>query len=470
MTKNLLLLAGVLLCNFASAQQKDTTKVKVRRFREYNRTLQVSLLPGISTNGIASGDYYNKFSLNLLGGASAGTTFFELGLLTNTNFKRSNGIQIGGLANLIGTNAFLNLNVSEERALINNDFECNFTGIQVGGIMNYVLDYTKGIQVAGLLNVVGRDFSGVQIAGIGNSSGGTSLGVHIAGVYNLVHESIGGIQVSTVFNYTGEELSGTQIALINKSRVMSGRRSTPPTTRRSLQVGLLNFSKEMHGTQIGLINFSRDMRGKQIGLINFFNRAGTKEPVRNGTPIGLINIGSYGSYLRLYYNELFTFNAEYTSGNCMNCTYTQSTMPYWDFNQQMNQNVVIFGYDRWRETWGFGYGFQKLLYSKNSMNPKDPENRKRMITYGARFIHLNRSLSLDKTFNILTRLNFDFGKFKWGKKYKSYYWFVGASINYYVYDDDGEEGFDVRSITLYEGTLSEYKTMLWPGYNVGLHF
>lgn len=35
------------------------------------------------------------------------------------------------------------------------------------------------------------------------------------------------------------------------------------------------------------------------------------------------------------------------------------------------------GYDPIQETWGFGYGFQKILYNKSSMLPTDGNNRKK---------------------------------------------------------------------------------------------
>jgi hypothetical protein len=450
------------------AQQDSTARPK-RRFREFNRTFQVSLLPGISTNGVASGDFYNKISLNIFGGTSAGSQLLEIGLLTNNNFKKSNGIQFGGLANIIGANAFVNLTLSEERTLIHDDFRCNFQGIQISGLLNYVLDHAKGIQLSGGLNHAGRDFEGVQIAGIGNSSGGTSIGFHLAGLYNMAHESVGGFQIAGLFNFTDEELAGVQIALINKARWIRGKRSSPPSTQTGFQIGLLNFSKEMHGTQIGLINFGGAMRGKQLGLINFFKRMPSKDPVYMGTPVGLINIGSYGSYFRIYYNEIFTTNAEYTTGNCINCTWTQSTMPYWDNNKKQNQNALIVGYDHWKNIWGFGYGFQKVLYKKSSMNPKDKNNELRMMTYGIRFIHLNRDTKVDKTFNMITRLNFDWGKFKWGKKYKTYYWFIGASLNYYLFDSGTEtEVYTVQSVQIPAGKLFKMNAEFWPGYNVGV--
>lgn len=71
----------------------------------------------------------------------------------------------------------------------------------------------------------------------------------------------------------------------------------------------------MDGVQLGLINFGGDSRGKQFGLINFFSKYPSKEKVRMGTPIGLLNFGSKGSYFRIYYNEIFSTNVEFTTGN-----------------------------------------------------------------------------------------------------------------------------------------------------------
>jgi hypothetical protein len=473
MLKNLLAPCTLVICAlFISAQlygQNDS--IPKKRFREYHRTFQISLFPGISTNGVFSGAFYNKYSLNIFGGASAGNRVLEIGLMTNTNFRKTNGIQIAGLANVIGANTFLNLTQSEERTLIHDDFEVNFQGIQFGGFLNYIYNNFKGIQITGGMNVVGDNFEGFQLAGIGNSAGGYSQGVHIAGLYNVVHESMAGFQISTLFNFTDEELSGTQIGLINKARAMMGKHSTPPTERRGLQIGLINFSRAMHGTQIGLINFGGASRGKQFGLINFYNRSGTKVNARNGTPVGILNFGSKGSSVRMYYNELFPSTLEYTTGNCLNCTYTQSEMPYDDFNKIFNQNALFVGYDYWNQTWGFGYGFQKLLYNKFSMLPTSPHNEKRMMMYGVRFIHLNRSMSFDKTFNLVTRLNFDWGSCRWGNKRHWYYWFAGVSLNYFIEDTAGEE--EVYSISSIQFSLPEVngmKSSFWPGYTFGLQF
>jgi hypothetical protein len=456
--KHTLLIVLIVIGNFPVAFSQ------VKKLREYERAFQVSLLPGISTNGIASGSYYNKFSINVFGGLSAGNHHLELGLISNVNLKKTTGIQFAGIGNIVGANAFVNLTLSEERAMIHDDFECNFKGIQAAGFLNYVRDNAEGIQLSGGMNVVGVTFKGVQISGIGNSAGGGSQGFHLAGLYNVAGDYMAGMQISTLFNYTNGELSGTQLGLINKSFRMQGKKSTPPTKARSLQIGLINFSKEMEGTQIGLINFGGELRGKQFGLINFFQRLGTKEYTRNGTPVGLINIGSFGSALQLSYNEIFATTLEYSTGNCLNCTYTQSRMPYADLNKIYNQNILILGYDYWKDTWGFGYGFQKMLYNKHSMPPNDPLNEKRVINYGIKFVHLNRNRTVDKVFNLVTKLNFEIGK-----RYGSKYLFVGASVNYFLYEPrDSSPEYSVNTVVFNTGKLLKFESQLWPGYTVGV--
>jgi hypothetical protein len=437
-----------------------------RKPRLYERGFQLSLFPGISTNGIASGSYYNKYSFNLFGGLSAGNRVLEVGVITNSNFRSSTGIQVAGLANIIGTNAFVNLTLSEERSLIAKDFEASMQGIQIAGMLNYVLNNARGIQLSGAFNHVGENFTGLQIAGIGNIAVGTSLGVHIAGVYNLVKESVAGFQISTLFNYTDAQLSGMQIALINKARWIKGKKSSPPTAARGLQIGLLNFCKKMEGLQIGLINFGGPMRGKQIGLINFLDKYPSKEFGRMGTPIGLINIGTFGSCVRVFYNELYPFNFEFTTGNTLNGTWTQSGMPYYDKNRIFNQNALIFGYDPGNDTWGFGYGFQKFLYNKVTPLPK-PENEKRMITYGVKFLHLNRDMALDRSFNLLNKFNFSYGKRRSG-----IYWFVDVSVNYFLFTEEGEGQniYAIRSTQISTGKVFGMLSEVWPGYAAGVQY
>ncbi|MFZ5970507.1 MAG: hypothetical protein ACOYXA_02850 [Bacteroidota bacterium] len=433
--------------------------------REYKKKLQFSVFPGISTNGIQSGFYINNFSFNLFGGLSGFNRFLEIGLITNSNIHGTTGIQLAGMANIIGTNAFLNMTQTDEWKMINDGYESNTQGIQTAGLLNYVRTHVTGIQVAGALNVVGRDFNGVQVAGLGNSSAGYAIGFQGAGFYNIAHQFMMGVQITTLFNYTDGQLSGTQLALVNKAKQTMGKNSTPFALARSLQLGLLNFSKAMHGTQVGLINFGGETRGNQFGLINFFNRNKTKENVDAGVPIGLLNIGSRGSVFRVTTNDLFLTNIEYTTGNCQNCSWTPAGpvgMPYEDNNKKFNQSALILGFDHVQNTWGFGWGFMKILRNKHSMLPIDKLNERRMLSYGARFLHLNRNRELDRQFNLLSRLHVELGR-----KWKSRYVFAGLAFNYLLQRVDADP-YTARSIVLNAGRVGNKSGSVWPGYTLGI--
>ena len=436
-----------------------------KKIQEYKSNFQFSLFPGISTNGIQSGSFFNKYSFNLFGGLSRGNRILEIGPFSNAAIRSTSGIQLSGLANIVGANAFLNTTVSGEFELRHQDYESNDKGIQFAGFLNYVRNHSSGIQFAGVLNVVGQNVSGVQLSGVGNSAGWAAVGLQIAGLYNIAKRSMAGVQLSSLFNYTDGQLSGTQIGLINKARRITGRNSAPPTRARGLQIGLLNFSKEMKGTQVGLINFGGYARGKQIGLLNFFGVGPTHENVNYGTPVGIWNFRSSHSYLRFYSNELFTLNIDRTTGNCLNCSGTLTDLPLFDDNKTLNQNPLVVGYDPARRTWGFGYGFQKILTNKFSIAP-NPRNEKRMLGYGFKLMHLNKTLSFDPSFNLLNRLNFDYGR-----KWKSAYLYAGISLNYFLFETgETAEDYKIRSVTASTGGLFGFSTAVWPGYELGLHF
>jgi hypothetical protein len=459
-------LLGNPICAQNSQDPTNPSPDKLRNIQATNRFFQFSLFPGISTNGYNSASFHNQFSINLFGGSSAGNGIFEIGGITNMNGQGVTGIQFAGLANIVGANAFTNLSTPEQRMLTNNGFRSNQKGIQAAGILNYVRNNSAGIQIAGGFNVTGDNSKGIQIAGLGNTAGGDSEGLQLAGLYNISTSSMSGIQLSAIVNITEGQLTGTQIALMNKAGRTKGGKSTPPTSARGFQLGLVNFCGDMDGWQVGLINFSKTFKGKQIGLINFFPRYGAKEIMRRGTPIGLLNFNSNGSYLRIQADEIFPYNLERSSGNCLNCTFLQSGMPIDDQNLIYNQNVLIGGFDPVLKTWGFGYGFQKVLYNKNSILITDVKNKRRMIAYGIKFMHLNYDGKFDSDFNLLNRLNFDWGRRKFGG-----YIFAGVSLNYFLFA--GEQTIDVykiRSAVVAAGKPFDLNAYFWPGYSIGYQF
>lgn len=437
-------------------------QINAKKYRP--RLFQLSLLPGISTNGTESGSFYNKYSLNIFGGLSAGNEIIEVGLLTNVNIVKTTGIQISSLGNIVAANKLLNPIIDLEKGKSTKDKEClAFNGIQLSGLLNFIGDKGKGIQISAVSNVVRGYFEGFQMSGLGNSVGGEYLsGIQIASLYNLTDGDVSGWQVSLGFNYARNRMSGAQIGVVNKARVIYSRKSTPPSSATGMQIGLINFTKAMDGLQIGLVNFGGAVRGKQIGIINFFQREPSKKNVRMGTPIGLLNIGTSGTFFRISTNETLTLNAEVSTGNCMNCTWTQSGMPYHDRFTIYNQNSLIVGHNNINGVWGIGYGFQKVLYSKASMLPV-PANEKTMLSYGVNFIHLSgKPFKLDNTFNLLTRINGSAGI-----RLSIIYLFAGMSVNFFVSDVNSTR--ESNGLSLLHGQ-DRQNWSLSMGYHFGLQY
>jgi hypothetical protein len=206
---------------FLSAKQK-VQSANLKKFFT-TRPFQISLTPKLSSHGYLSAQVVNKYSLNVLGGYTAGTSIIEVGGLFNIDKKSVQYFQAAGLFNKVGGRV---------------------TGFQVAGLNNTVLDTTKGFQAAGINNFIKGKFSGFQVGGIYNHVTDSLRGFQAAGIANFVNKKVTGVQVAGIANISNKETDGVQIA------------------------GILNYSKKLKGVQIGLINISDSSEGYSIGLIN----------------------------------------------------------------------------------------------------------------------------------------------------------------------------------------------------------
>jgi len=241
---------------------------------------QFSLTPGLGSHGRMGAQVINKFSMNILGGYTAGVNGFELGGLFNIVKKDMGYVQIGGLFNIVGGNAY---------------------GLQVGGLHNSVLDSMSGVQIAGISNIVSHDMKGIQVAGLYNQAS-RSKGIQVSGIGNINVKEASGINIGGVFNST-RYMDGVQV---------SGLANVNVKKTRGLQIaGLANISvQEINGIQIsGLLNMAKVLKGVQIGMINI---ADTSE----GYSIGLLNIVRKGYHkLSVSTSELQRLTVAYKSGN-----------------------------------------------------------------------------------------------------------------------------------------------------------
>ena len=153
------------------------------------RPVQISLIPGLSTNGSLNSQVTNNFSANLIGGYSSGLKGVELGGVFNIERKSVTGIQAAGVVNIAGDSV---------------------KGIQLAGIANKDLDSASGLQAAGVANTA-KQIKGVQLAGVINQAGKVQ-GFQAAGVLNKTHY-LKGVQLGVI--NIADTSEGLSIGLIN---------------------------------------------------------------------------------------------------------------------------------------------------------------------------------------------------------------------------------------------------------------
>jgi hypothetical protein len=200
-----------------------------------HRNFQVSFVPFVGTNRKLSGNVINDYSLNILGGYSAGTEKAEIGGLFNMNRGDVGKFQGAGIFNFTGG---------------------DLKGFQVSGILNMNLGNAEGVQGSGLVNFNLGDVKGAQVSGFVNAVGGDLTGLQVSPIANYTHRKMEGLQASVIFN-GAKEVKGTQ-------------------------VGLFNYADTVQGASIGLISFVRKGYHKvELGTdemlpINFSFRTGTR--------------------------------------------------------------------------------------------------------------------------------------------------------------------------------------------------
>jgi hypothetical protein len=264
---------------FLSTWQKVQT-INMKKFF-VTRPYQLSLLPGLSTNGPLNSQVVNNISLNIWGGYAAGVNGVELAGWFNIDKKNVRWFQGAGWFNMVGGKV---------------------DGVQLAGLFNTVLDSVKGVQGAGITNFVKRKFVGLQMGGIYNHIGGSMTGAQLAGYGNFSRGNTIGVQLSGIYNHSGGTMNGLQGAGIGN---FANRNAVGAQL-----AGIINVSRrEMKGVQMaGIINYAKKLSGVQIGLINIADSS-------DGYSIGLINIILKGYHkLSLYSNEVLPFNAAFKTG------------------------------------------------------------------------------------------------------------------------------------------------------------
>lgn len=430
-------------------------KIAVAQPSIQKRFFQFSVTPALGTNGLQPGSFSNVISVNLTSGYSAASSFLELATISNLNTNYGSGVQLSGLANLIGANSFGGMSKKEKDIKIKNGFVSYFHGLQVSGVTNLVIDEVQGAQITGGVNLVKGLVIGIQFSGVSNIVSKYTFGIQAAGFFNVSKASINGVQIAGLSNFTEGGLYGLQLGLLNQSGETLGKNSPPHSERSGAQIGLVNYTKEMRGFQIGLINFAKTSQGTQIGLINIYRRGKLPE-TRDGTAIGLINIGGV-EYISVYANEIFGLNYEIATGTRKNgrVKLDKSTVHI--------VNSLIYSHSSYRnEIWGMGYGLKKMFCNRSAL-PGQAESK--FVGIGMDFQHINfSSREITKDLSLLFRVKIEVGR-RITRKSFGFNWHGALTFNSYIGNQSNSFAPDFLK---FSSQLGDTPVTFWLGYSLGI--
>lgn len=439
MTKNVVSILILLFSYTLNAQSNLAYKTSA---------IQLGIVPGLSTNGINPGEYYNFISLNVFTGYGRSTKYLELNGLGGFNTHSSSGIHISGIANFIGGNGQIGKTELEKEKTEGIEYTPELHGFQFAGLINYVGYNTIGSQISLGLNSTKNYLLGVQIGSILNSVGSFTSGAQIALGVNLTKKSMSGTQASLLFNSSGGRHSGFQLAAVNHTGEIGNPKGPAEGTGTAMQLGVINICGNMGGLQVGLLNIGDRVGGTQIGLINFFKN----EKVGNfsdGPAYGLLNFG-YFIHPRIYMSDLFLSNFSINTGKPLNSRVSDAKRHVYSYNEVVysrnygTNNGMI---------WGLSYRTGIISYYKDI----GPENRKNYYSISGEVGHIIPNLETDNL-NLRYALHLETGV-RLPPKLSSIYTFIGVSFNY---------------MPTYFGNFIEVsksptnESRIWPGLSLGV--
>jgi hypothetical protein len=387
--------------------------------------------------------------------------FLEIAGISNLNETKTRGLQISGLINLTGANAFAGMNEKEKELKIKSGFEANLDGVQISGLSNVVINHVTGGQVSGGANISKGALIGVQLGGLANVVYKYSFGLQVAGLWNSSVQSMDGFQLAGLMNYTSGELYGVQIGSFNKAGFIEGKNSYDNDNPTGVQIGFVNAAKKMNGFQIGLVNVARRSQGTQIGLVNIYRR-GKDVGTRDGTAVGLINIGDVG-HVAVYSDELFFINFEISTGNMKNLRMKEEATSKYVLNSLIFSSTSN-GFIPDQKSWALGYGLKKFHYTR-SVTPGMREYR--FLSYGIEVLHINyEAKKITRDLSLLARPKISVGTRLHPKLNMIY---VFCAVTYNMYWSEGEEGIR-PGILEYSKELKNKLLEMWPGISFGIHF
>lgn len=423
------------------------SKEQQAQARELNfleeRKIQVSLIPGTSTNKSVSGIAVNEVSLNIFAGYQGGLNGFELGGIANLIRKDAKGFQGAGITNLVGGNT----NGVQMAGVVNNTLG-SFNGAQLSGLANVVWDTLTGIQVTGGINMLRGGMKGAQISGLGNITTEDCDGAQVSGGFNITVGDVTSFQASGLLNY-GKNVMGSQFSAginITPGDVSGGQLGLLSNYAQNVeggQIGLINVaSQKTVGRQVGLINYSARAEGGQLGLLNFSDTI-------TGVSIGFLSMALHGYHRgEVYVNEMMPLNVSFRTG-------VSEFYNVFSYGRSLDSiNYSLDSNDYWAA--GYGFGAEINWPKKHTVNIELTANHINERKHFIEALNLVGRLDAIYNFTIIDRITIS----------------AGPSFNVLFSNwQDAETGDYLTSIAphkLFEEETSELLMQGWIGWRAGV--
>ncbi|MDX1640155.1 MAG: hypothetical protein R3220_00565 [Balneolaceae bacterium] len=389
------------------------------------RTFRVTLVPGLSTNGVDAPNYSAKYSLNIIAGYHGALDGYEIGIV-NINRKYAEGLQLGALNATGGNMAGLNL------ASLVNYARGDMQGLQFSGLGNISEGYVQGLHFSGLVNVGLEGIQGLQFAGIANIGGGDIQGIQGAGILNAGTGDLQGIMMAGIGNFSTSYAQGI---------LMSGILNIANDLQGISMAGILNVASEMQGIQIGgIANIAERAEGIQIGLVNIGEHF-------EGVPVGLVS---------LYGNGRKNIDMWVSDGGTTNFGVKLGTMDIY--------NMISLGYNSAlndTELWSFGWTI-------GSHKPLEEAWRNNRFRGYFRMKDLSIQ-SIQEDDDDVWESNLYSFRYLLGKEIgRGFGIYAGPSLNLLVTDEDDERDYTWYSIA--DTNRWDHDLKLWVGFSAGLQF
>lgn len=402
----------------------ETTKAQQNGDLKY-RAVRVTLVPGLSTNGVEAPNYTAKYSLNILAGYHGALNGYEIGVV-NINRYYVEGFQFGAV-NLTGGD-MAGFNMASLVNVAGDDMQ----GLQFSGLANISGGYVQGLQFSGLLNMAANGMKGLQFSGIGNLAGDDIQGIQAAGIFNAGGGDVQGIMVSGIGNFSGGYGLGIQMSgILNVANEMQG----------ISMAGILNIGSRMQGIQLaGIANIADEAQGVQVGLVNIADEF-------EGVPVGLIS---------LYGNGRKNVDIWVNDGGYTNFGLKLGTMDIY--------NMISLGYNsalNSEDLWSFGWTIGAHTPLEEAWGNERFDGYFRMKDLSIQSIQEDDD---DVWESSLYSFRYLLGK-ELGNRFGIY---AGPSLNLLVTDEDDERDYSWYSI--FDGNRGGHNFDFWIGFSAGIQF